>query len=136
MRFADDATLEELLTSIRNATKGPGGTAIPIHVDPIGLQEAEKSMTSTVTGLNFEGVRLETSLRLSLKQLDLVYFGRDGLLTITSVESEARLWTSPNDDPFQIVGHCLLALIGGMAAPFVCDRVRMRSRETAVGTAR
>jgi hypothetical protein len=41
-----------------------------------------------------------------------------------------QLSTNPYADPFQIVGHCLLALIaaalGGMAAPFVCDLARAR----------
>ena len=73
MRFPDETTLEEILKYIQEATRGPDGRVIPIYVDPIGLQEAEKSMTSTVKGIDLEGVRLETSLRLCLKQLELAY---------------------------------------------------------------
>ena len=88
-------------------------------------------MTSTVTGMNFEGVRLETSLKHCLKQLDLGYIVKDDLLLITSTETLERPLNYPSDDPslledpFLIVGHCLLALIaaglGGVAAPWVCD---------------
>ncbi|MBV8234029.1 MAG: hypothetical protein JO329_28960, partial [Planctomycetaceae bacterium] len=67
--------------------QGPNDTGIPIYVDPVGLQEAEKTMTSPVT-LDLEGVPLKTTLRLLLKQLGLTYTVKDGLLTITSESSE------------------------------------------------
>jgi hypothetical protein len=55
---------------------------------------------------------------------------KDGLLVITSIESEDMLAANPYDDPFQIVGHCFMALIaaglGGVAAPLVCDLGRGR----------
>ena len=41
-------------------------------------------MTSVVT-LDLEGVPLKTTLRLALKQLDLAYCVRDGVLIISSV---------------------------------------------------
>ena len=69
-------------------------SGIPIYVDPIGLQEAEKSMTSTVRNINLEGVALRVSLKLLLNQLDLTYTVKDGLLTITSTDSADRA----NDD--------------------------------------
>jgi hypothetical protein len=128
MRFPDGTTLKNLLMYVQEETLEPGGKAIQIFVDPIGLGEAEKRMGSTVTGIDLEGVTLGTSLRLCLRQLDLAYVVKDGLLLITSAEDENNLVNSPNDDPFQIVGHCLLAVIaaalGGVAAPFVCDRAR------------
>ena len=37
-------------------------SGIPIYVDPIGLQEAEKSMTSTVRNMDLEGVPLKITL--------------------------------------------------------------------------
>ena len=81
-----------------------------------------------------EGITLRTSLGLSLKQLDLAFGVKDGLLVITSEESEEQLYPFPYDDPFQIVGHCLLALIaaglGGVAAPLVCDLARTRRCNT------
>jgi hypothetical protein len=131
MRFPDETTLEDIITYIEQATRSPDGKVVPIHVDPIGLQEAEKSMTSIVMGMNFEGVRLETSLKHCLKQLDLGYIVKDDLLLITSTEALERPLNYPSDDPslledpFLIVGHCLLALIaaglGGVAAPWICN---------------
>jgi hypothetical protein len=122
--FPDETPLEDVLKSIQAATCGPDGKRIPIYVDPIGLQEAEKTMTSTVY-IDLEGVPIKTSLRLCLKQLDLVYSIRDGLLLITSAESAG---TPVYEDPFLIVGHCLLALfaavLGSLAAPLVCDMHR------------
>src|SRR5262249_696719 len=60
---------------------------IPIYVDPIGLQEAEKTMTSPVV-FGLAQVPLRTSLKLILKQLGMVYQVRGGLLTITTSDSE------------------------------------------------
>jgi hypothetical protein len=131
-QLPDETTLEDFLNTIRDAARASYGV-IPIYVDPIGLQEAEKSMTSTVRGVDLEGVPLGTALSLCLKQLDLQHVVKDGLLLITSVESEDQTIPSQFNDPFQIVGHCLLALIaaalGGAAAPFVCDSAR-KVRET------
>ena len=68
--------------------------------------------------IDLEGVALKTSLRLCLAQLDLTYSIRDGLLLITSEESAV---TPIYQDPFLIVGHCLLALLaagfGGHRGP-------------------
>ena len=113
-----------MLKSIQAATRAADGKSLPIYVDPIGLQETEKSMTSTVR-IDVEGVPLKTSLRLCLKQLDLVYSIRDGLLLITSEESAP---TPVYEDPFLITGHCLLALFaaafGGLVAPLVSEMHR------------
>ncbi len=58
MSFAEETSLEEVLKYIKEATKSselPNGIAI--YVDPIGLQEAEKSLTSTIQ-MDLEGVPL------------------------------------------------------------------------------
>ena len=119
MRFPQETPLEEVLKYIQSATRGPDDKRIPIYVEPVGFQEAEKNMTSTVA-IELEGVALKTSLRVCLKQLCLSYSVRDGLLLITS---EERLTMPIYQDPFLIVGHCLLALLaagfGGSAAPRV-----------------
>jgi hypothetical protein len=137
MRFTTPTTLEEVLKYVREATRGPDGAPIPIFVDPIGLKEAEKSMTSTVTGIDLEGVMLRTSLRLCLRQLDLVFVAKDGVLLITSQEDEHSLILYASDDPFQIVGHCLLAVLaaglGAAAAPVVCHPARRQRGRAAVG---
>ena len=87
MSFNNDTSLEDVLKYIKQATTTSTYPGIPIYVDPIGLQEAEKSMTSTVRNINFDGVPLKVSLKLLLDQLDLAYKVKDGLLTITSNES-------------------------------------------------
>ena len=131
MRFGDKTTLAEVLEFVQKATKGPDGKVTPIYVDPIGLQEAEKRMDSLVQAMDLEGIALQTSLGISLKQLDLGFAVKDGLLLITA-QGSVDLYTVPYDDPFQIVGHCLLALVaagfGGVAAPLMCDLAR-RPRE-------
>ena len=87
MNFKNETPLEDVLNYIKNATQGPNDSGIPIYVDPVGLQEAEKTMTSPVT-LDLEGVPLKTTLRLLLKQLGLTFTVKDGMLTITSESSE------------------------------------------------
>jgi hypothetical protein len=130
MRFPRDTPLEDVLHYVRAATRAADGTGIPIYVDPIGLQEVERSMSSTVQ-IDVEGVALRTSLRLCLDQLFLTYRIRDGLILITSKESSV---TPVYEDPFLIVGHCLLALaaagVGGIVAPLVLDRRRPSVRNT------
>ena len=75
----------DVVKYVKSSTKGPAfADGIPIYVDPIGLSEADKSMASTVHGVEVEGVPLRTTLKLLLHQLDLTYVVRDGLLRITS----------------------------------------------------
>jgi len=90
MPFPQETPLEEVLKYIRTNTVSeeldlPAG--IPIYVDPVGLQEADKTITSPIT-LDLDGIPLKTSLRLILKQLDLTYTVKDGLMTITSAKSD------------------------------------------------
>jgi hypothetical protein len=87
MSFPNETPLEDVLNYIKQATTGPDGSGIRIYVDPIGLQEAEKSLTSPVQ-INLEGVPLRRTLQLALKQLGLVYFVDDGVLCITSQDAE------------------------------------------------
>lgn len=128
LHFPEESPLEDVLKAIRDATRRPNDNGIPIYVDPVGLQEAEKTLQSTIT-IDLEGVPLRTSLHLALKQLGMTYGVAGGLLHITSVESEDPVssWADfppAHADPFLVVGHCLLALIaaglGGLLAPLVC----------------
>jgi hypothetical protein len=128
MHFVDETPLEDVLKLIEQATAGADGKGIPIYIDPIGLQEAEKTETSTIRNIGLDSVPLRVSLRLCLKQLDLGYSVKDGFLLITSQESLDTTLRSHSADAFQVVGHCVLALIaagiGGVAAPFVCGLSR------------
>ena len=87
MHFYEETPLEDVVKIIQNATVGADGKGIPIYVDPIGLSEADKTMTSTIRNIELDGVPLRVSLALCLKQLDLAYSVRDGYLLITSEES-------------------------------------------------
>ena len=90
MSFAADTPLEDVLKYIHQATTTATYSGIPIYVDPDGLRDAEKSMTSTVGNMDLEGVPLRRTLQLLLKQLDLIYFVEDGILCITSLKSMGR----------------------------------------------
>jgi RNA polymerase sigma factor (sigma-70 family) len=83
MKFHDETTLDDILKYIKESTKsGEMVQGIPIYVDPLGLQEAEKSINSTVQ-INLEGVPLKRTLQLLLNQLGLAYFVEDGMIYIT-----------------------------------------------------
>ena len=88
MKFGAEVPLQEVLRSVREATKGdemPDGLAI--YVDPVGLTEAEMTMASPIT-IDLDSIRLETGLKLALKQLDLTFnVHPDGLVVITSANS-------------------------------------------------
>jgi RNA polymerase sigma factor (sigma-70 family) len=88
MPFTEDTPLEDVLKYIKQATTTETYQGIQIYVDPVGLQEAEKSMTSTVRNMDVQGIPLRRTLQLLLKQIDLVYFVEDGVLCITSKQTE------------------------------------------------
>jgi len=91
MSFPNDTPLEEVLDHIREETKGPDfPNGLPIYVDPVGLQEAEKTLTSTIQ-IDLVGVPLRRTLHLALSQLGLVYTVGDGILYITSQSSEESI---------------------------------------------
>jgi serine/threonine protein kinase/formylglycine-generating enzyme required for sulfatase activity len=89
MKFPEDTPLEDILKYIKDRTKGSIKSGIPIYVDPIGLQEAVKSMTST-TRFNVENRALRVTLRLLLEGIDLAYTVKDGLLIISSAKGMER----------------------------------------------
>jgi RNA polymerase sigma factor (sigma-70 family) len=88
MSFANETPLDDVLKYIKQATTSPKYNGIPIYVDPIGLQNAERSMNSTVQ-IDLEGVPLRRTLQLILTQLGMAYFVQDGILVITS-EDDAK----------------------------------------------
>ncbi len=98
MSFANETPLEDVLKYIKQATTTPNYAGIPIYVDPLGLQEADKTMTSTVQ-LDLEGIPLRRTLQLMLQQIGLVYFVDDGLLVITSQESEDQGLRPTTNEP-------------------------------------
>jgi RNA polymerase sigma factor (sigma-70 family) len=85
MSFAMETPLDDVLKYIKIATTVNGSQGIPIYVDPKGLKEAEVKLSAPVV-MDLEGAPLKTTLRLILKQLDLAYCVRDGVLIISSVQ--------------------------------------------------
>ena len=126
----EEIQLEEFLEYIHDATVGPGGTGIPIFADPIGLMEANKTISFTVYNIELEGVELKSGLRLALAQRGLGYNVRNGYLRITSAEY-AR--TPIFLDPFIIVGHCLLALLAAGCGAILSPLVPGKRREMEAG---
>ena len=111
MSFPTETSLEDVLKYIKSATAGPNDSGIPIYVDPVGLQEAEKTLSSTVT-LELEGIPLRKTLKLLLKQLSLSFTVKDGLLTITSESSEDQQ-TEIRVYPVADLALIPMSLIGG-----------------------
>jgi RNA polymerase sigma factor (sigma-70 family) len=86
MVFPRETPLDDVLKYITRATRygdRPSDPGIPIYVDPFGLQEAKKSLKSTVT-INVTGVPLKGTLPRVLAQLGLAYLVGDGVLLISS----------------------------------------------------
>ncbi|WP_165227304.1 RNA polymerase sigma factor [Aquisphaera insulae] len=111
LQFPNETPLEEVLGKIKETTASGDGKPMPIYVDPLGLQEADRTMTSPVC-IELQDVPLKVSLRLLLKQLGLAYCVRDGVLVISSVngilqeldEMRAEQAGSDPNDPFGKAG--------------------------------
>jgi hypothetical protein len=90
LSWPDDTPLDEVLKQLKARTTGlPGLPAgFPIYVDPLGLQEAEQTLSVQVKALPPGGpLPLAESLRRVLEPLGLAFEARDGFLMITSRES-------------------------------------------------
>jgi hypothetical protein len=88
--FANEISLLNLVKFVEEKTvdKVDFPDGIPIYVDPQGLQDADKTMASTMS-IELKGMPLATSLRLALKQLGLDFWvNPDGLLIISYMEDE------------------------------------------------
>jgi RNA polymerase sigma factor (sigma-70 family) len=95
MSFPADTPLDDVLKYIKQATTTSNHPGIPIYVDPTGLQEAERSLNSTVV-MDLEGVPLRRTLQLLLTQLGLAYYVEDGILIITSEDSASQKHLPPS----------------------------------------
>ncbi len=90
--FPKETALEDVLKSVRAALRGKekGEPVVPIYVDPVALQECERTKKSPVAW-DQEGVPLATSLRLMLKQIGMTYrVTLDGLVVISCDGDEER----------------------------------------------
>ena len=90
MEFPNETPLGDVLKFINRATrKGPFDAVLPIYVDPGGLQEAKKTLESTIT-LNVDDMPLKVTLAKALAQVGLEYTVKDEVLFISSPNGIAR----------------------------------------------
>jgi hypothetical protein len=84
----EKTSLEDVLKHIKKATsKRQDGNGIPIYVDPLGLLEAEKTLTTPIS-FTAKGEPLKSSLERLLRSIELTYVVKDGFLMVTSRSSE------------------------------------------------
>lgn len=90
--FPNEVPFEEFLKNVRELTRGQEDKkGISIYIDPIGLQNAEKTINVPVT-LDLEDVPIATGFEMVLKQLGLMFYvQKDGVVVITNEDSEAVL---------------------------------------------
>ncbi len=84
MEFPNAIPIDDVFKYIKQATRdGPNDFEIPIYLDPIGFQEAKKSLNSTIS-IQLEDTPLRVSLAQVLAQLDLAFVVKDDLVFISS----------------------------------------------------
>jgi hypothetical protein len=134
-KMPDPATLEELLEYVRTAMQTADGRQTLIYVDPIGLQEAEKTLESEVQ-IDLDGRPVGTNLRLALRQLGMLYYVSDGQVNVTADGNEDIPIVV---DYYLLLGHCFLALLaaglGALVVPLVSARAADPPSSGQPGTA-
>lgn len=104
MNFPNETPLQDVKAYLAQATidKTDFPEGIPIYFDPNGLQEADKTMASTVQ-IELKNLPLETTLALLLKQVGLTYWvNKDGLLIVTADNDDL---VTPNSLDFVILSN-------------------------------
>jgi hypothetical protein len=126
--FPTEIPLEEALRYVSTTAVMDDGRPLPIYVNPMALQEMDRTLQSPVS-LVLEGVPLRTCLDCLLRQINLAYEIKGGLIEVVSEidRIEHRGYNEPAyEDPLLLTGHCLLALaaagLGALFALLVCGR--------------
>jgi hypothetical protein len=107
LNYADGAPLDDVLKEVKmQTTKNPKlpklPTGIPIYVDPIGLQETERSLNATVMRPpSADALPLGEHLQRILEPMGLWYIVKDGFLMITSKDSEDTPFADAGDPYLQ-----------------------------------
>jgi hypothetical protein len=138
MHVVDETLLEDVLKHIQMQTAGADGTVFPIELAPPGNPEATRT-PALVRSIDLDGVPVRTALRLCLDQFDLTYHIRNGAIVIDWTEADEEAELAAARDAYQIVGHCLLALIaaaigGGLTA--LLNQTSLLPHEPVVETAK
>jgi Domain of unknown function (DUF4139)/N-terminal domain of unknown function (DUF4140) len=140
MHFSTDTSLADVVKYIRGVTTSPVfPDGIPIYVDPIGLQDSDKTMADTVK-IELTQVPLRASLILLLRQLSLTYGIHDGLLHITStasddVEELGKAVTGGKGSPMEQAEGLGMAKLNQRAAGDQAEELRVDDGPSAVAPA-
>jgi hypothetical protein len=82
--FANETPIDDVFKYIKQATRdGPNDVDLPIYYDPIGFQQAKRSLNSTIS-LQLEDTPLRVSLAQVLAQLGLAFVVKDDVVFISS----------------------------------------------------
>ncbi len=99
--FANEMPFEDFLKFLKDSSRGKDRreVAIPIYVDPIALNEVERTLQSPIV-IDLEGVPMATVLRLACKQLSLDFtVQKDGIVIIAQLaatDPEPETVADPN----------------------------------------
>ncbi len=85
LKYPGGVPLGKLIDAIRTAAGEPGGPALPVYVDPLGVADADKTLDSKIT-IDLEGSPLKITLRRALKQLGLDYCNKEGVLFVSEIQ--------------------------------------------------
>ena len=85
LRMTENSTLGDLLKQIKESLATSDGRKVPVYIDPQGIEEAGAALNSPVA-IDLQDVPLRLSLRLALKQLNLAYCVREGVVIISSLD--------------------------------------------------
>ena len=89
--------LQDLIKQIRLVTTERKGKELPIYIDPMGLQDADKTMASMCAATT-DRMPIQEHLERALASLEMDYFIKDGLLTITSAKSARAILQDQTQD--------------------------------------
>ena len=81
--FPTEVPLEDALRYVSTTARTDDGRPLPIYVNPIALQEVDRTLQSPVS-LVLEGVPLRTGLDCLLRQVSLTYEIKGGLIEVVS----------------------------------------------------
>jgi hypothetical protein len=98
LAYSNGMTLEDVLKQVKAVTRRPKlPSGVPIYIDPVGLQEAERTLSVPIKTAPPEGeLSLREQLRRLLKPLGLAFSVQQGCLMITSEES----LDADDEDPY------------------------------------
>ena len=94
---AQPVLLEDFFKQIQIVSQNQNNKALPIYTDPMGLQEADKSLAVAIEATTSR-MPIQDRLKRALPPLGLDFFVKDGLITVTSAKTAREvLQANPQD---------------------------------------